>query len=74
MKKLAPHHLTVWGFVPAVKLLSKSQDGRGSYVIEYIEIYLYRGGHGYCGIELFSKTKQSFFPETMYYIVFKWQK
>ena len=40
--------------MPAVKLLSKSQDGRGSYVIEYIEIYLYRGGHGYCGIELFS--------------------
>ena len=28
---------------------------RGSYVIEYIEIYLYRGGHGYCGIELFFK-------------------
>ena len=27
---------------------------RESYVIEYIEIYLYRGGHGYCGIELFS--------------------
>ena len=27
---------------------------RGSYVIKYIEVYLYRGGHGYCGIELFS--------------------
>ena len=38
MKKLAPHHLTVWGFVPAVNSFSKSQDGGGSYVIEYIEI------------------------------------
>ena len=28
---------------------------RGSYVIEYIEIHLHRGGHGYRSIELFFK-------------------
>ena len=40
--------------MPAVKSFSKSQDGRGSYVIEYIETICIEGHMGIAVLSFFS--------------------